>query len=82
MNFNFVLSGFKNFKNNAKDIFNLEDILAVIALSFSLGLMLTRINKKIKSFMLTVSFLAAIPALIKTTVALFSAVSAAKAKYL
>lgn len=78
MKFDYCLLGFKTFKNNLKEIYNFSDFLAVIMLVFSLGIMCTKIKKEIKNVLLAISFLAALPALIKTVIAVLSGISAAK----
>ena len=76
MNFNLAFQGFKTFKDNAKEIFDFRDFVAVICLFFSLGLLITKakneIVRKIKSVIFLFSPLASIPAIIKTIVAILA----------
>ena len=79
MDFKIALAGFKTFKDNAKEIFDFRDFVAIICLFFSLGLLITKtkneIARKIKSVILMFSLLASIPAIIKTIIAILAGIS-------
>lgn len=79
MNFKIALAGFKTFKDNAKEIFDFRDFIAVICLFFSLGLLISKtkneIVRKIKSVIFMFSLFASIPAIIKTVVAILAGIS-------
>lgn len=83
--FEYCLYGFKTFKQNAKDIFDIKDVLALIALTFSLGILfskaLSKLSREVKAILAFFSLLAALPAIIKTIIAVLAGISEAKRGY-
>ena len=86
MRFEYFLYGFKTFKKNAKEIFDLKDICALFALFFALGIFFSKalpaFTKKIRGIIALFAILSAVPAMVKTVVAFFAGISECKHKYL
>ena len=86
MRFEYCLYGFKTFKQNAKEIFDLKDICALFGLFFALGIFFSKalpaFTKKVRAILAFFAFLSATPAIIKTVVAILAGISEAKHKYL